>query len=202
MAVPHEGSYLSRAQGHGDGRFRGRTGRVYLSRIMESGRQTPRLTHQDEAGRPRMVDVGEKAETRRTAVAEGFLRTAPGTLEALEAGRTPKGDPLVVAQLAGIQGAKRTSDLIPLCHPLPLTSVDVELAPDRELPGVRAVARTRVTGRTGVEMEALTAVSVALLTVYDMLKAVDRNMRIDGVRLVSKAGGRSGDWSAETSQEA
>lgn len=153
------------------------------------------LTHQGETGRPRMVEVGEKAETRRSAVAEGVIRMAPETLQALNEGRTPKGDPLLVAQLAGIQGAKRTSDLIPLCHSLPLTSVDVELAPDPELPGVRAVARARVTGRTGVEMEALTAVSVALLTVYDMLKAVDRTMRIEGIRLLEKRGGHSGDWS-------
>lgn len=159
------------------------------------------LTHQDESGRPRMVDVGEKPESRRTAVAEGVIRMERKTLEALEQGRAPKGDPLLVAQLAGIQAAKRTADLIPLCHPLPLTSVDVELAPDPELPGVRAVARTRVTGRTGVEMEALTAVSVALLTMYDMLKAVDRKMRIDGIRLLEKSGGRSGDWSAETPWE-
>lgn len=155
------------------------------------------LTHQDETGRARMVDVAEKPETHRTAVAEGFIRMAPDTLRALEDGRTPKGDPLVVAQIAGIQGAKQTAQLIPLCHPLPLTSVDVELAPDPELPGVRAVSRTRVTGRTGVEMEALTAVSVALLTVYDMLKAVDRGMRIEGVRLLEKSGGRSGRWSSD-----
>lgn len=148
-----------------------------------------------------MVDVGEKEESRRTAVAEGVIRMAPATLAALQEGRTPKGDPLLVAQLAGIQAAKRTSDLIPLCHPLPLTSADVELAPDAELPGVRAIARTRVTGRTGVEMEALTAVTVALLTVYDMLKAIDRGMQIDGVRLLEKTGGRSGDRSATTSWE-
>ena len=159
------------------------------------------LTHQDATGRARMVDVGSKNETRRTAVAEGLIRMAPATLAALESGRTPKGDPLLVAQLAGIQGAKQTADLIPLCHPLPLTSVDVELAPDPELPGVRAVARTRVTGRTGVEMEALTAVSVALLTVYDMLKAADRGMRIEGIRLLEKSGGRSGDWSADPAGE-
>lgn len=155
------------------------------------------LTHQDETGRARMVDVGDKDESRRTAVAEGFIRMDPATLEALQEGRTPKGDSLMVSQLAGIQGAKRTADLIPLCHPLPLDSVDVELAPDPELPGVRAVAQARVTGRTGVEMEALTAVSVALLTVYDMLKAVDRSMRIEGIRLLEKRGGRSGTWSAE-----
>ena len=166
---------------------------------MEPSETLHRLTHQDPEGRPRMVDVGDKEESRRTAVAEGTIRMSRGTLDALEAGRTPKGDPLLVAQLAGIGGAKRTSDLIPLCHPLPLTSVDVELAVDGELPGVRAVARARVTGRTGVEMEALTAVTVSLLTVYDMLKAVDRDMRIEGVRLLEKSGGRSGDWSAETS---
>ncbi|MFP4623709.1 MAG: cyclic pyranopterin monophosphate synthase MoaC [Gemmatimonadota bacterium] len=160
-----------------------------------SGGRVNQLTHQGETGRPRMVEVGEKAETRRSAVAEGVIRMTPETLQALNEGRTPKGDPLLVAQLAGIQGAKRTSDLIPLCHSLPLTSVDVELAPDPELPGVRAVARARVTGRTGVEMEALTAVSVALLTVYDMLKAVDRTMRIEGIRLLEKRGGHSGDWS-------
>jgi cyclic pyranopterin monophosphate synthase len=156
------------------------------------------LTHQDEAGRPRMVDVGGKVESRRAAVAEGVIRMAPAALEALRDGRTPKGDPLLVAQIAGIQAAKRTSDLIPLCHPLPLTSVDVELAPDAELPGVRAIARARVTGRTGVEMEALTAVSVALLTVYDMLKAIDPGMKIDGVRLLEKTGGRS-DYGSTTS---
>ena len=146
-----------------------------------------------------MVDVGEKAETRREAVAEGVIRMASETLSALEAGRLPKGDPLVVAQLAGIQAAKRTWELIPLCHPLPLTSVEVELAADPELPGVRALARARVMGRTGVEMEALTAVSVALLTVYDMVKAVDRNLRIEGVRLLEKSGGRSGSRSPDTS---
>ncbi|MBW3552961.1 MAG: cyclic pyranopterin monophosphate synthase MoaC [Gemmatimonadetes bacterium] len=166
---------------------------------MESWQESGRLTHQDEAGRPRMVDVGEKAETRREAVAEGVIRMAGETLSALEAGRLPKGDPLVVAQVAGIQAAKRTWELIPLCHPLPLTSVELELAADAELPGVRALARARVMGRTGVEMEALTAVSVALLTVYDMLKAVDRNMRIDGVRLLEKSGGRSGFRSPDTS---
>ena len=168
---------------------------------METRERTASLTHQDESGRPRMVDVGDKQESPRAAVAEGVIRMAPETLEALEAGRAPKGDPLLVAQLAGIQAAKRTSDLIPLCHPLPLTSVDIELAPDAELPGVRAVARARVTGRTGVEMEALTAVSVALLTVYDMLKAIDRSMRLEGIRLLEKSGGRSGHWSADTAWE-
>jgi cyclic pyranopterin monophosphate synthase len=144
-----------------------------------------------------MVDVGDKAESRRTAIAEGVIRMQPETLAALEAGTSPKGDPLLVAQIAGIQAAKRTADLIPLCHPLPLTSVQVELAADPDVPGVRAVARAQVVGRTGVEMEALMAVSIALLTVYDMLKAVDRRMQIAGVRLLEKSGGRSGDWSVE-----
>lgn len=156
-----------------------------------------RLTHQDETGRPRMVDVGEKAETERTAVAGGRIRMGAATLAALVEGRTPKGDPLQVAQIAGIQAAKRTADLIPLCHPLPLTQVDVVFRVDQSLPGVHAEATTRVRGRTGVEMEALTAVSVALLTVYDMLKAIDRGMRIEDVRVLRKEGGRSGSWAAE-----
>jgi cyclic pyranopterin phosphate synthase len=155
-----------------------------------------RLTHQDEAGRPRMVDVSDKEPTLRTAVAEGFLRTSPATIEALRAGRTPKGDPLVVARIAGIQAAKRTADLLPLCHPLPLSSieVDVDIAPDGS--GLHATATVRVHARTGVEMEALTAVTVSLLAAYDMLKAVDRTLRIEGVRLLRKTGGRSGDWEA------
>jgi cyclic pyranopterin monophosphate synthase len=148
-----------------------------------------------------MVDVGDKAESARTAVAEGVIRMGSGTLVLLEAGRSPKGDPLLVAQIAGIQAGKRTAELIPLCHPLPLSSIQVELRPDREVPGVRATARARVVGRTGVEMEALTAVSVALLTVYDMLKAVDREMEVGPIRLLEKRGGRSGDWSAHPNRE-
>lgn len=147
------------------------------------------LTHLDPSGRPVMVDVGGKPETARTAEAVGELIAAPETLDLLEHGRLPKGDPLVVAQLAGIQAAKRTAELIPLCHQLPLTKVDVELTVDRSLPGVRARAVAHVVARTGVEMEALTAVSVALLTMYDMLKAVDREMRINNVRLTRKTGG-------------
>ncbi len=160
------------------------------------------LSHQDEAGRPRMVDVGAKPETEREALAEGFLRMAPATLAALRAGRLPKGDPLLVAQLAGIQGAKRTSELVPLCHPLQLTSVDVSVEPDDGVPGVRVRATARVTARTGVEMEALTAVTVALLTAYDMLKGIDRGMEIRGVRLLRKAGGRTGTWVAEAQPSA
>jgi cyclic pyranopterin phosphate synthase len=146
-----------------------------------------------------MVDVGEKSETERVAIAEGELRMQRTTFQALREGRTPKGDPLIVAQIAGIQGGKRTADLIPLCHPLSLTQLDVELDADGELPGIRARATARVRGRTGVEMEALTAVSVALLAAYDMLKALDRTMVIDHVRVVSKEGGRSGSWNAAPS---
>jgi cyclic pyranopterin monophosphate synthase len=164
---------------------------------MTSSTEAGRLTHQAEDGRARMVDVGEKAETERAAVAEGRIVMGQATFAALQAGRTPKGDPLQVAQIAGIQGAKRTADLVPLCHPLPLTQVDVELSLDEALPGVRARATTRVRGRTGVEMEALTAVSIALLTVYDMVKSLDRELRIEGIRLLSKTGGRSGTWQAD-----
>ena len=155
------------------------------------------LTHTDPDGRPRMVDVGEKAETERVAEAVGFLITSAKTIEALQSGTTPKGDPLVVAQIAGIQAAKRTAELIPLCHQLPLTRVSVQLDIDRDLPGVRVKSEARVVARTGVEMEALTAATVALLTMYDMLKAIDRTMRIEGVRLTRKSGGRSGDWTAD-----
>lgn len=141
-----------------------------------------------------MVDVGEKEATLRTATAEGRLIMRPQTLTTLLEGRGPKGDPLTIAQLAGIQGAKKTADLIPLCHPLPLTGIDVELTPDESMPGIYVTATARVVARTGVEMEALTAVTVALLTAYDTLKAIDRELRIEGVRLLRKSGGRSGDW--------
>jgi cyclic pyranopterin monophosphate synthase len=154
------------------------------------------LTHLDADGRPQMVDVGGKPITTRIAVAEGRIRTRESTLRTvLEAG-TPKGDVLQISQIAGIMGAKRTSDLIPLCHPLPLDAVEVEIVPDASLPGFRVTATTRVQGRTGVEMEALTSVAVTLLTIYDMCKAVDRGMVIEQVRLLRKDGGRSGTWSA------
>lgn len=155
------------------------------------------LTHLDAEGRARMVDVTEKDATRRVAVAEGRIVMDAATLDAIVAGRTSKGDPVRVAELAGVMAAKKTGDLIPLCHVLPGASVEVRLEPDGELPGIRARAEATYAGRTGVEMEALTAVSVALLTVYDMVKAIDRGMRIEGVRLLRKSGGASGDWSAE-----
>ena len=144
-----------------------------------------------------MVDVTRKDETRRVAVAEGRIIMEPETLRAVLRGRTAKGDPVQVAELAGVMAGKRTGELIPLCHVLPGASVEVRLEADEELPGIRAEAEATYKGRTGVEMEALTAVSVALLTVYDMVKAVDRGMRIEGVRLLRKSGGASGAWEAE-----
>jgi cyclic pyranopterin monophosphate synthase len=155
------------------------------------------LTHLDAEGRARMVDVTEKDVTQRRAVAEGRIVMAAATLERITLGNTAKGDVLRTAELAGVMAAKRTSDLIPLCHALPGATVRVSLEPDAGLPGVRARAEATVADRTGVEMEALTAVSVALLTVYDMAKAVDRGMRIEGIRLLEKEGGRSGSWKAE-----
>ncbi len=154
------------------------------------------LTHFDAQGRAHMVDVSGKAVTERTAVAEGHVVMAPETLATIVEGRAEKGDVLGVARLAGIMGAKRTSDLIPLCHPLPLAKVAVELEPDPDLPGVRITATVRTTGRTGVEMEALTAVSTAALTLYDMAKAVEKTMTIGGVRLLLKDGGKSGRFEA------
>jgi cyclic pyranopterin phosphate synthase len=157
----------------------------------------PKLTHFDEAGQAHMVDVSDKATTARTAVAEGHVRMTTETLALVEEGRAKKGDVLAVARLAGIMGAKKTSDLVPLCHPLPVTKVALDLEPDRALPGVRIKATVRTTGQTGVEMEALTAVSVAALTVYDMLKAAEKGMEIGGIRLVLKEGGKSGRYEAE-----
>lgn len=158
--------------------------------------EDPGFTHLDESGRPRMVDVGAKAVTRRIAVAEGTIRMSAETLRAIVAGDTPKGNVLVIAQLAGIMGAKRTPDLIPLCHSIPLSSVEVNVKADESVPGVRVTATVGVEAKTGVEMEALTAVSCALLTVYDMCKARDRGMAIEEVRLLRKEGGRSGTWEA------
>ena len=153
------------------------------------------LTHFDAQGQAHMVDVSDKTDTAREAVAEGVVIMAAATL-ALAQGGAAKGDVMGVARLAGIMGAKRTSDLIPLCHPLPITRVSVELEPDAALPGIRVTATVRTTGKTGVEMEALTAVSTACLTVYDMLKAAQKDMRIEGIRLLSKTGGKSGAFRA------
>ena len=152
------------------------------------------LTHIDAEGRARMVDVGEKAETARTASAEGLIRMTLETLDAIEQNALSKGDALAAARIAGIMAAKRTAELIPLCHPIALTDVGVDLQADRSLPGVRVTAWASTRGRTGVEMEALAAVTVALLTIYDMAKALERGMEISGVRVTEKRGGRSGDW--------
>jgi cyclic pyranopterin phosphate synthase len=152
------------------------------------------LSHVDKAGRARMVDVGGKPETERTAVAEGQVRMSREAFDQVAANAVAKGDVLAVAEVAGVMAAKRTGELIPLCHPLGLDVVIVEARLAPELPGVRVAATAKVTGRTGVEMEALTAVSVACLTVYDMVKAIDREMTIEGIRLTSKTGGTRGDW--------
>ncbi len=153
------------------------------------------LTHIDPSGRAGMVDVTEKAVTDRTATAEGTLRCSVETLDAVREGSAPKGAVISTAELAGVMAAKRTADLVPLCHPLPLTKVAVTIGIDDALPGFRVGAEVRTKGVTGVEMEALTAVSVACLTLFDMLKAIDRTMTIGDIQVASKSGGRSGDWS-------
>jgi len=156
-----------------------------------------KLSHVDESGRARMVDVTGKDDTVREAVAKGSVRMKPETLALIQSGSVPKGDVLAVAQVAGVMAAKRTHELIPMCHPLLLSAIDVRLEPDEKESAVRITATVRTTGKTGVEMEALTAVSVAALTIYDMCKALDRGMRIEGVRLVRKSGGRSGEVALE-----
>ena len=155
-----------------------------------------RLTHTDEQGAARMVDVGDKPVSVRDALAEGLVRMSAEAFALVRDNAVAKGDVLGIARIAGIQGAKRTAELVPLCHPIALDQVEVDAEADAELPGVRIRARARATARTGVEMEALTAVMAACLTVYDMVKAVDRGMTIEGVRLLEKTGGTRGDWSA------
>lgn len=155
------------------------------------------LSHVDDAGRARMVDVGDKPVTRRTAIAEGAVRMSAEAFALVRDNAVAKGDVLRIAEVAGVMGGKRTGELVPLCHPLPLDQIQVECSADPELPGVRVVATAVATGRTGVEMEALTAVSVACLTVYDMVKAVDRGMVVEGLRLLEKTGGTRGDWRAD-----
>lgn len=151
-------------------------------------------THLDEAGRARMVDVGDKAVSTRTARAQGAVRMSPEALAQARAGDAKKGDVRAVAEIAGVMAAKRTAELIPLCHPLPLTLVDVKVEPDDSLPGLRVTTQVRTNGQTGVEMEALTAAAIACLTIYDMLKSVDRAMRIEDIRVLEKTGGASGDY--------
>ncbi|WP_430251733.1 cyclic pyranopterin monophosphate synthase MoaC [Neorhizobium sp. DAR64860/K0K1] len=155
------------------------------------------LTHIDAAGEAHMVDVGDKTETVRSATAEGHVRMLPETLALILDGNAKKGDVIGTARLAGIMAAKKTSDLIPLCHPLMLTKVSVEITEDAALPGLRVTATAKLTGKTGVEMEALTAVSVACLTIYDMAKAADKGMQISGIQLLEKTGGKSGTYRLE-----
>jgi cyclic pyranopterin phosphate synthase len=155
------------------------------------------LTHVDEHGAARMVDVGAKPDSERLAVAGGAVYMKPDTLRLIREGALKKGDVLTIAKIAGIMAAKRTSELIPLCHPIPLNKIDVELTLDEEANAVRIISTARTTGKTGVEMEALTAVSVAALTIYDMAKAVDREMRLGDIRLLEKRGGQHGDYVAE-----
>lgn len=166
------------------------------NRTAKSKGEAISLTHADAEGRPRMVDVGDKLVTARTAVARGYVRMSPATVEAIRAHRTPKGDPLEVARLAGVMAAKRTSELIPLCHTLPLHHADVQL--ELQDDGVEIIATARTEAKTGVEMEALTAVSVAALTIYDMCKAIDKGMVMTDIRLESKTGGRSGDYKRDS----
>lgn len=155
---------------------------------------TEKLTHLDDTGAARMVDVGGKTQTQRVAIASGTIRMQPDTLEAVRLGNGPKGDVLGAARIAGIMAAKKTADLIPLCHPLPLDSVSVDFT--FESGAIRATATASITGRTGVEMEALTAASIALLTIYDMAKALEKGMVVSDIRLLAKRGGKSGDWRA------
>lgn len=160
------------------------------------------LTHFDERGQARMVDVSEKPETHRVAIAHGRVRMQPETLRLVQEGRAHKGDVLAVARIAGIMAAKRTGDLIPLCHPLPLTKVEIDFQLDEQASAIEIAARVETIGRTGVEMEALTAVAVAALTIYDMLKAVDRAMTIEEIALMLKAGGKSGLWQRDRTSSA
>ena len=155
------------------------------------------LTHVDASGKAQMVDVGAKAATERVAVAEGIVSMKPETLALVLSGEAKKGDVLAVARVAGIMAAKKTHELIPLCHPLLLSKVSVDMEPDKETSSIRVTAMAKLTGQTGVEMEALTAASVACLTIYDMVKAVDRGMTISGIRLLEKSGGKSGDYRAD-----
>ena len=155
-----------------------------------------KLTHLSETGEARMVDVSEKAETEREARAEGRVIMAKETLDLILRGDAKKGDVIAAARIAGIMAAKRTADLIPLCHPLMLAKIQLDITPDSKLPGLHVACTAKVKAQTGVEMEAMTAVAVACLTIYDMAKAVDRGMRIEDIRLLSKSGGRTGDWRA------
>jgi len=176
---------------------RGKKTKPARKAALRQPKQGARLSHIDQRGEARMVDVSAKAATERIAVAEGRVIMRKETLDLVLEGNSLKGDVLGAARLAGIMAAKRTHGLIPLCHPLPITKVEIEINPEHALPGFLVQATVKVSGQTGVEMEALTAVSIACLTVYDMVKAVERGMRIEGIRLLEKSGGKSGTWRAE-----
>lgn len=160
-----------------------------------------KLTHLDETGAAHMVDVGSKAETERVAVAEGSVKMRAETLDLIRSGNAAKGDVIGTARIAGIMAAKKTHELIPLCHPLLLSKISIDVEADEALPGLHVIATVKLTGKTGVEMEALTAVSVACLTIYDMAKAADKAMIIQDIRLLQKSGGKSGNWSANAASE-
>jgi cyclic pyranopterin phosphate synthase len=162
----------------------------------------PNLTHLSDSGEAHMVDVSAKAITERVAVAQGRVVMKPETLALCVSGQAKKGDVFATARIAGVMAAKKTHELIPLCHPLLLTKISVDLEADEKLPGIRVTTLAKVSGQTGVEMEALTAASVACLTIYDMLKAVDRGMRIEGIALIEKRGGKSGNWTRDTQKHA
>ncbi|MGH6763792.1 MAG: cyclic pyranopterin monophosphate synthase MoaC [Phyllobacterium sp.] len=163
---------------------------------------TSSLTHLDQTGAANMVDVGDKSDTKRIAIAEGWVQMQPETLAAILAGDAAKGDVIGTARIAGIMAAKKTHELIPLCHPLLLNKIAVDIKAEEQLPGLHIQATAGLTGKTGVEMEALTAVSVTCLTIYDMAKAIDKGMTISGIRLISKSGGKSGDWSVSDTRGA
>jgi cyclic pyranopterin monophosphate synthase len=168
-----------------------------LRRLGDAVARTKKLTHLTSGGTAHMVDVSGKPKTEREAIAEGYVRMLPATLDIVRSGNAKKGDVFGAARIAGIMGAKHTHDLIPLCHPLAISQVEVDAVPDAALPGIKVTARVKVAGQTGVEMEALTAVSIACLTIYDMVKAVDRGMCIEGIRVIEKSGGRSGHYRAK-----
>jgi len=196
--APRKKPAAKRPKKRGPGRSKPKARAKKRAAAPKSARALPSaLTHIDQRGEARMVDVSEKGATERIAVAEGRVIMQRETLDLVLEGNAAKGDVLGAARLAGIMAAKRTHGLIPLCHPLPLTKIEIEINPEHALPGFQVRATVKVIAKTGVEMEALTAVSIACLTIYDMVKAVERGMRIEGVRLLQKSGGKSGDWRAE-----
>ncbi len=195
--TPHRLKPNAKAKPKAKAKAKAKTKHKPRSKKVASQPAQPPLTHIDQRGEARMVDVSDKGATERIAVAEGRVIMRKETLDLVVEGNAMKGDVLGAARLAGIMAAKRTHGLIPLCHPLPLTKVEIDINPEHALPGFLVQATVKVTAKTGVEMEALTAVSIACLTIYDMVKAAERGMRIEGIRLLQKSGGKSGDWRVE-----